>query len=153
MKNGLFVLQTVIVLTILPAFALLTAASTDFSGTWIPITDKPGGAKSEIIIVTQDKTGMTAVFTAEGKTTGETIRYEFGKTQVQKSPAQGPQVTVTSSWQGDRLVAISTIKMGERTRSFEQAWSMEGKDSLSLSVTQVPGQPAKTTVYKRIPAE
>jgi hypothetical protein len=138
------------------AVAVHAQKPVDFSGTWVSATAKPGGASRELIVITQDKTGMTAVFTAEGKgeapKSGETVRYDFGATKIQSGPAGAPEVSIRSSWRGATLVAVSTVKAGERVRSFQQEWSLDSSGILSLTVIREGAEP-RTTTYTRRPSQ
>lgn len=124
----------------------------DFSGTWISTSPSGRGEVKEVIIVAQDKTGMTATFTAEGQKGGEVIRYEFGAARTQKGGRDGEvAATVNTSWKGDTLVAANTIKVRDRVRSFEQVWSRDTAGQLVIKVTREGTPEPKTTVYRRQP--
>ena len=141
------------IMLICAASAAAVQKPVDFSGEWIPVAPpRSPGEVRETLVVVQDKSGMTATFGAEGRKETEEIRYEFDgiKTQSRMSPAGPIEATVTSAWKGASLVATSTIKARERTRSFEQVWALDASGRLTITTTSQSGKP-RTAVYTRRP--
>lgn len=134
----------------LAAVGALAAQRVDFSGTWVADAPlKNPKELREVVVVTQDEKGMSATFTAEGQKGGEIVRYDFGATTVQTGGPAGVVATIASTWKGDSLVAVNTMKAGDKSRTFEQTWSLDATGRLVITVVR-PGAPQpRTRTYRR----
>jgi hypothetical protein len=134
--------------------AAALAQPRDFSGTWEQVIapDAKGEVK-EVLVIKQDKNGMTATFTPEGKSSSEVVRLEFGTTARQTPPvgSRDVEASIATSWKGDVLVTVNTITVQGKSRTFEQQWAIESGNQLAITtVRTVAGKPQTTrTVYKR----
>jgi len=145
----------VLVVGILPATgAAQPVVRPDFSGTWVKHvkTPKPGALR-EVVLVTQDASGMRVRFSVEGRTESESVRYEFGRNAVQESPVPSIQAVITTTWQGETLKASTQVTSRSGVRNFDHLWSLDRDGELTIAtVTPATADaPIRSTVsvYRR----